>query len=138
MSRLAGTAGAVQRAKAEGHRAWLDGDGRGAFVRVVSHEEPGIFYRVSTRPTSPGAGIVFVCEPHSKATKRPLRHAHGHVASTVPGTLPCKHCAVAARRLVREGLAAEIDGFYVAAELADLVTAPADPFAGLPEDGAPC
>lgn len=135
-------AAAEQRAVDENHRAWLDRDHRGAFLRVVSDTDESIAYRVGCR-VGPADRLIFRCEPITKADQRPTDFAHRDVVGR-PGELPCKHAARAARRLRREGFATTTDGgLWVATAAAtvelepEIPEQPADPFAGLPSDGSP-
>lgn len=92
------------RAVEEGHRALLNGRIPVAlpasFCNVVSDTKPGKRYQVRAS-ASPAGPIIFTCEPQG-------RHAYedDHLGLTgEPGIVCCKHAAVAARRLEREGLA---------------------------------
>lgn len=91
------------RAVEEGHRAFVQ---PGGTVRVKSDTHEGKWYVIT--PIDSGFGIVFRCTPEGA-------HAFedDHLAtSSTPGVLPCKHAALAARRLEREGLARVIDGLW--------------------------
>lgn len=134
MSRLSAERRALDaeaRAVEEGHRAFVQDDGS---VRVVSDRHEGKAYRVTMRALSVGEPIRFTCDP---AGSRAFEDDHLHLTGE-PGLAPCKHAALAARRLEREGLAAWVGGGWVVTELAAARTAerlrpsqPADPFEGL-------
>ncbi len=109
------------RAVEEGHRARLDG----ASVVVTSDTVHGKQFRVGAASV-PGGPIQFVCTPEGAGA---FRSDHGR-CTAAPGTTGCKHAALAARRLEREGLAALDAGVWVSTATAT-VSAPADPFAGL-------
>lgn len=84
------------RAVEEGHRAFVM---PGGWVRVVSDTHAGKTYRVEF--VAVGGLVSFSCRPEGE-------HAYtdDHLAaSAAPGVTPCKHAALAARRLEREGLA---------------------------------
>lgn len=128
------TLAAEARAVAEGHRAYLNGDGT---LRVVSDTKPGKHYTVrATCGMDEGAGAIFTCDPVGNAA---YADDHLHTTSREPGHTPCKHAAVAARRLEREGLLRWDAGRWVAtAKVADVARTaaqanqPDDPFEGLP------
>lgn len=96
------------RAVEEGHRAYVQD---GGWVRVVSDrfEGTGKHYRVEVEPAAPGRGIGFSCRPAGFAA---FEEDH-KVATAEPGIVPCKHAALAARRLEREGLAVLVAGRWV-------------------------
>jgi hypothetical protein len=133
-NRAGRTLAAELRAVAEGHRAFLDRDHRGPFVKVVSDTVRGKWYRVTAHAAA-DQPIVFECEPRGT---RAYEDDHLH-ATAQPGHLPCKHCGVAARRLERQGMAEYVDGAWVATLAADTAATvrrlpePADPFAGFPQ-----
>jgi hypothetical protein len=91
----------------EGHHAFLisdpglmkrDAGGRAA-LKVKSDTKPGKWYGVNAT-ASPGGPVVFSCEPFGD-------HAYedDHLLLTGEcGIVPCKHAAVAARRLERARL----------------------------------
>ena len=116
---------------AEGHRAILDG----RTIRVVSDTYPALFYRV--RAVTSSGPIVFECQTYSRATNRPCDATHGQTVSTEPGVAPCKHAALAARRLEREGLARYDDGLWITADAVTAAVAEEarvdDPFASFPK-----
>lgn len=125
------TLAAEERAVVEGHRARLFSDGK-PYVRVKSDTVEGLHYRVSASGLPTGE-VVFTCEPES------FEHAtHRTLVSEVSGHLPCKHCAVAARRLERAGIVTWDGGLWrltdvQRAVLKDMFNHPADPFKGLPQ-----
>lgn len=134
------------RAVEEGHRAYLARDARGPFLRVVSDTKPGKAYRV-TAHASAGSGrpLVITCQPIGATDG----HDH-HTVTSTDGIAPCKHAAVALRRLERHGLAAYAPGYIdqandrvgcsrwvatITAETASAANRPVtddDPFAGFP------
>lgn len=101
---------AEARAVEEGHRAFVQPDGS---IRVVSDTVEGKAYRVDVGHARPGEPIRFQCEAIGRW---PHGTDHGR-ATADQGCLPCKHAALAARRLEREGLAR--------------VTVPGDSFQGM-------
>lgn len=120
------------RAVEEGHRARLD---QGAIV-VTSDTHHGKAYRVTAVSVWAGQPITFTCTPEGDAA---YRDDHLHTVGA-PGVTPCKHAALAARRLEREGLAELAAGRWVATHLAQRLTPTVsvadvdltdDPFAGL-------
>jgi hypothetical protein len=128
------TLAAEARAVEEGHRAFVDRDERGPFIRVVSDTVSGKWYRVVAHAVA-GHPIVFECEPRGT---RAFEDDHKR-AGAEPGGLPCKHAGLAVRRLEREGLAVFRGGVWVATTWAEvratvrrLPSAPADPFEGFP------
>ncbi len=112
------------RAVEEGHRARLDG----ASLVVTSDTHHGKQFRVHATTFGPGSPVQFVCTPEGDGA---FRNDHGRRTSA-PGVCGCKHAALAARRLEREGLAVLVDGQWVGSELArSEAEVLADPFAGL-------
>ncbi len=109
------------RAVEEGHRARLDG----ASIVVTSDTHHGKQFRVSAGSV-PGQPISFTCTPEGVDA---YRNDHGR-CTAAPGVCGCKHAALAARRLEREGLAELVAGVWVSTATAT-VAVPADPFAGL-------
>lgn len=101
------TIAAEARAIEEGHHAWLDG--RSIFV--VSDTDERLGYTVTASALG-DRSVSFVCQPVNRRTRVPVEATHrrlvGHPAQT-----PCKHCALAARRLEREGLVEWHDGWFV-------------------------
>lgn len=133
MTDLARTVAAEARAVEEGHHAILE---PGGAIRVVSDTEPGKHYRVEFWQGPDGSSIVFRCRP--APGQGPGYRDHGDIVGAA-GRLPCKHAALAARRLEREGLARfdPVDGWVLTGPVPRVghVTAtrlPADPMAGLP------
>lgn len=123
------------RAVEEGHRARVQEDGS---VNVTSdtHGDLGKWFHVTFVAHVDGL-ISFSCRPEG-----PMAYKDDHLAaSSTPGSTPCKHAALAARRLEREGLA-QYDGhgrWSVATSLLAQIQAkveartPADLLAGLPQ-----
>lgn len=107
----------LQRAIESGHYAWVREDGS---ILVASDSEKGIARRVTF--VALGDFIQFDCTcPAGKY----------HAGELVP----CKHSAVAGRRLVREGLAIYSGGiFCVAPKQEALIETPksSNPLVGLP------
>lgn len=95
------TLAAEARAVEEGHHAILDTDDRGPFARVKSDilGHTGKSYKVRVHAAGPGLPLIFDCEPDGET--RDGHQAH----SSMGGHTACKHQALAARRLEREGLA---------------------------------
>jgi hypothetical protein len=95
------TVAAEARAVEEGHHAILDHDDKGSFVRVKSDllGHTGKSWKVRVHAAGPGLPLIFDCVPDGE-----IRDGHLHAAST-GGRTVCKHQALAARRLEREGLA---------------------------------
>lgn len=88
---------AESRAVEDGHRAFVQD---GGWVKVVSDTYDGKWYRVEFVTHIDGL-ISFDCRPDG-----PNAYRDDHLAaSSTPGSVPCKHAALAARRLEREGLA---------------------------------
>lgn len=111
------------RATEEGHHAWITS---GA-MRVISDTTPGLWWNVTAAATHPGAGIVF----HCCAENGDPTVGHGNRWSRRPGRVTCKHAALSARRLEREGLAVWCHGLWIATEKAAVVgpvVGPVDPF----------
>lgn len=97
---------AETRAVEEGHRAFVQQDGS---VRVASDSQPGKWYRVTFVGTSDGM-IAWSCDPRGEQA---YSDDHLHVDSR-DGVVPCKHAAVAARRLERERMAMlDVEGRWV-------------------------
>lgn len=117
------------RAVESGHRCYLTGENT---ARVLSDSTEGLHWIVTAQATHTGAGVVFHCQPEDGN----LCHGHGSRWSRTPGRLTCRHAAVLARRLERSGLAAWVDGMWVATVQTEAV-APNDeawrrnPFAAL-------
>lgn len=84
------------RAVEEGHRAVVQ---EGGWVRVVSDVRTGKWYRVEFAGWR-GMPVVFTCRPGGDGA-----YQGDHRNTTGVGVTPCKHAALAARRLEREGLA---------------------------------
>ena len=100
------------RAVEEGHRA-LAGDG--GSILVVSDSMPGKRYVVTFAAPYVGSAVAFACAPTGASA---YKDDHMHLVGS-PGLVPCKHSAVAARRLEREGLIRFTDlGEWVATEKA--------------------
>jgi hypothetical protein len=130
------TAAAERRALAEGHRAFVQDDGS---IRVVSDSRPGKHYVVTYYALHEGDPVTFTCRPEGTGS-----YSDDHLDLTSrPASTYCKHAALAARRLAREGLIRRSgplfgDG-WVATEKAAELTArrlpppPDDVFAGLPK-----
>lgn len=132
--RIERTIAAEARAVEEGHRAFTDG----RRFRIVS-DTTDHRYLVTVHAYAHG-GVLFSCD-------HPIVRGFGATnAVTEMGALPCKHCAIVARRLEREGAVQFTDVGWVLTDLARLavinhineVTATAerlgrdaDPFAGL-------
>lgn len=125
---------AEARAVEEGHHARVQDDGS---VKVTSdtHGDLGKWYRVEYVAHMDGL-ISFSCRPGG-----PMAYRDDHLAaSSMPGSVPCKHAALAARRLEREGLARYDDNgrWSVDASMLEAIRAkieaqmPEDPFEGLP------
>lgn len=114
MSELDYSIRAEQRAVEEGHHAWLNDDGS---IKVHSDSQPGVHYRVEFEDV--GGAIRFRCNCPAGEHRREL--------------VPCKHAALAARRLEREGLAEWRYGiWYVPEHLRPRLPILADPLEGLP------
>jgi hypothetical protein len=115
---------AERRAVEEGHHAFVQPDGS---ILVVSDTHEGKRYRVTYADS--GNGIRFECKPEGA-------HAFkdDHLdAIAEPGVAPCKHSALAARRLEREGLAVFLDvGVWVAIVRTPPPQTPDNPLEGLP------
>lgn len=114
------------RAVEEGHQARLD-DGD---VVVVSDTTTGKTYRVSTQAFGDLDLVTFRCRPEGAGA-----YTDDHLA-TAPraGEVGCKHGALAARRLAREGrVTLDGDGQWVATTaLGVAADLPANPLDGLP------
>lgn len=136
------TLAAECRAVEEGHRAFLEHDAAGPYLRVVSDTTPGLHYRVEATVHTAGEPIVWTCRPSAEGD-------HHGLLGNVAGRTPCKHMAVAARRLERHGLAVlqlgplvgtDDTSHWVATPLAAALAPPAprrrpepaDPFEGFP------
>lgn len=117
---------------AEGHHAFLDGPR----VKVVSDTYPDLYYLVSALGAVSGP-IVFACQTHRRRTNEPCDETHRRSVSPTPGVVPCKHAAIAARRLEREGLAVYEDGLWLVSPAVEYAVAADgeidDPFAGFPK-----
>lgn len=117
---------AETRAVSEGHRAYLADKA----IRIVSDSIDGLHYLVTAKAAD--EVVLFTCQPEVFGPDR-----HLHLTSSAPGHTPCKHAALAARRLERAGILVWDGGLWVTSpdELERLTAAynlPADPFAGLP------
>lgn len=91
--------GAETRAVEEGHRAHVQ---PGGWVKVLSdtHGDIGKWFHVEFVTHIDGL-ISFSCRPEG-----PKAYKDDHLAaSAAPGTVPCKHAALAARALERHDLA---------------------------------
>lgn len=98
---------AQQRAVEEGHRALLASDKDGPYVKVVSDTTHDKHYKVRSHRI--GDVVRFTCTPSDWGQPGRARD-HGVVVCMVSeGDRPCKHVAVAARRLEREGLLRWVD-----------------------------
>jgi hypothetical protein len=84
------------RAVEEGHRAVVQ---PGGWVRVKSDTVAGKFYRVEFTGWR-GELVSFSCRPDGDRAYR-----GDHMATGGAGVTPCKHAALAARRLELKGLA---------------------------------
>jgi hypothetical protein len=107
-------------------------------VLVKSDTRPGKSYRITFAAYGVDEAVVFTCRPEGTASyaddHRDLTGKAGHVA--------CKHAALAARRLRREGLARRTGPLFgslwvLTQRAVDLTAArlpeqPANPFEGLP------
>lgn len=91
-SSLESSLAAETRAVEEGHRAFVQDDGS---IRVVSDTRPGVAYHITFDTLGGDQRIRFWCDCP----------ASPHHSRTQPGHVVCKHEALAARRLEREGLA---------------------------------
>lgn len=94
------------RAIEEGHRSYLQPDG---WYRVASDSRPGKWYRVDV-VARPARAVAFSCRPEGAGA-----YADDHLAAAAVGCPPCKHAALVARRLEREGAAAWDRGEWVGA-----------------------
>jgi hypothetical protein len=129
------TFAAETRAAALGHRAFVQDDGS---IRVVSDSHPGKWYRLTMYAPAEGEPITFTCTPNGPGA---FDDDH-HQMTSRPGQAHCIHAAVAAKRLVREGLARRTGPLfgsqYVATARAAALTEarlpkqPSNPFDGLP------
>lgn len=90
---------AEARAVEEGHHARIM---PGGWVKITSDSYREKWYEVLFVAHTDGL-VSFVCRPRGRFA---FREDHLYACSGVPGCLPCKHAALAARRLEREGLAA--------------------------------
>lgn len=83
---------ALERAKASGHRTWIQDDGS---IKIASDSQPGVARRVTFEQS--GTFIQFHCTcPAGQHRRYEL--------------VPCKHAALAGDRLLREGLAVRSGG----------------------------
>lgn len=130
------------RAIEAGHHARLQ---PGGWVKVTSdtHGDIGKAYRVEFEASAIYGLVTFTCKPEG-----PKAYQDDHLATSAqPGVAPCMHCALAARRLHREGLIAvdADDGLWHVIVDGELIRHrhvyvsgrcscgdPADPFEGLP------
>jgi hypothetical protein len=95
------------RAVEEGHRALLSSDQDGPFVKVVSDSSHGKFYAVRARRV--GAVVQLTCKPNDLGQDGRTRD-HGVITRMISeGEAPCKHMALALRRLERAGLVRWVD-----------------------------
>lgn len=92
------TTAAECRALEAGHRAILEHDAGGAYIKVVSDTVRGKHYRVRALSAGAGLPVVLDCTPVG-----PWRDGHKHVSRT-DGVPWCMHMALACRRLARAGL----------------------------------
>jgi hypothetical protein len=126
---------AERRAVEQGHYARVQPDGS---VLVKSDTRPGKSYRVTFSAYGVDEPITFTCRPEGSGS-----YADDHRDLTgKPGACFCKHAALAARRLRREGLARRtgplFGSLWVMTERAAALTEarlppqPSDPFSGLP------
>lgn len=124
---------AEARAIEEGHRAVLDLQNGG--LVIVSDELDDVAYRVGAVGYSCGT-VTFDCQPIDRRTRLPITATHGHLGGA-PGCTACKHAALAARRLEREGFVVWTDdGWQIAPEYRQLLAdrdRVADPFATFPK-----
>ena len=122
------TLDAEVRGVEEGHHVFVNADGTYKVVSEVTGEAltvSAVFDR----------GVpVFSCD-HEVVRRL---GAQLPSVSEVPGACPCKHAALVARRLEREGLIVNVDGLWSPTERGLEVdeerrsaSVPADPFAGL-------
>jgi hypothetical protein len=123
---LSRTIAAEARAVEEGHHAWADG----RRFRIVS-DTTDLRYLVSVAGMG-DANVLFICDHPIVRGFSTRPHA------TNPGDATCKHAALVARRLEREGHLMWTDtGWKLTPATAAIVDAelaarrPADPFAGL-------
>jgi hypothetical protein len=121
---------AEARAVEEGHHSYVM---PGGWVKVVSDSIEGKWYEVLFIGHIDDL-ISFTCRPHGR---RCYQEDHLYATSGRPGELPCKHAALAARKLEREGLARLDDhGRWAATSKArrirKKVTLPKNPLEGLP------
>lgn len=117
----------------EGHRAFLVvDDDDGPYLRVVSDSHPNKAYMVKAVAFGAGERVQFTCKPMGNKA-----YEDDHLYATqAPGFAPCKHAAVAARRLEREGLLVWQGGAWYTTEQAEDIlyihhNGPEDPFEGL-------
>lgn len=89
---------AEARAVEEGHHAFVNDDGS---IRVKSHTRPGVTYNVRFAAVGPGSSVMFDCNCPAGL--------HSRI---------CKHTALAARRLEREGLVTWAGGHWYATDKA--------------------
>lgn len=122
---------AEARAVEEGHHAFVM---PGGWVKVVSDSIEGKWYEVLFVGHIDDL-ISFTCRPHGR---RCYQEDHLYASSGRPGELPCKHAALAARKLEREGLA-RLDRFgrWIATARARALRPapqlPDNPLEGLPQ-----
>lgn len=109
------------RAVEEGHHARQLGDG---VYRVASDSVPGKWFRVTVWH-APGTAVVFGCHPDGD---RCYRDDHLRASSDIPGLACCKHAALVARRLEREGTIVWCGGYWVDARPWPPPVPCADPF----------
>jgi hypothetical protein len=118
------------RAVEEGHHAFDLGGDR---FRVVSDTVDGKAYMVSTSAFRAGDLVQFTCSPEEV---RGADHGPRHTAN--PGVTGCKHAALVARRLEREGVVVvDRRGMWqatrpVGAAAAAVAELPSNPLEGLP------
>ncbi len=108
----------LQRAEQSGHRTWVQADGS---IKIASDSERGVARHVTFEQN--GTFIQFHCDCPAGIYRD-------------DELVPCKHSALAGRRLVREGLAVQVEGgiFCVPREQLEVLkhAHPADPLEGLP------
>lgn len=115
----------------EGHRAFVQDDGSIEVISDTHHEKQ---YRVTYRASTIDGLVSFECKPKGNRC-----YKDDHLATSPrPGLVGCKHAAIAARRLEREGLITLFEGIWfvtedvLAIERARIAAMlPADPFEGL-------
>lgn len=108
----------LERALASGHKTWIQQDGS---IKIASDSEPGVARHVTFEQNATFIQLHCDCPAGTF-----------HEAELVP----CKHAALAGRRLVKEGLAVQVEGgiFCVAPEQLEVTKFdhPEDVLEGLP------